>query len=185
MHAPAPPRTLDDAALARAVAAGAGREAEAEVYRRLFPRARLYGLAHLRDPHAAQDLAQQVLLMTLEALRAGRVQDPDKLASFVLGTCRMVVLEQRRGARRREALLAAYGEHDEAFQPPEPIGADKARLAGCLGGLAQRERSVLVLTFFAEKDADAVGRELGIAAGNVRVVRHRALARLRECMEAA
>jgi RNA polymerase sigma-70 factor (ECF subfamily) len=51
----------------------------------------------LRDPQAAADLAQQVLLMTIEKLRAGRLREPEKLASFVLGVCRFVVLNLRRG----------------------------------------------------------------------------------------
>jgi RNA polymerase sigma-70 factor (ECF subfamily) len=55
-------------------------------YRRLAPRVRLYGLRHLRDRHAAADLVQQVLLMTLERLRAGKVREPERIASFVLGT---------------------------------------------------------------------------------------------------
>ena len=40
----------------------------------------------------------------------------------------------------------------------------------------------MVLTFFADKPADEVGTELAISAGNVRVIRHRALARLRGCL---
>ena len=97
----APLDELDDGALARRVAAaGANHDAQAEgeLYRRLARRARLYGLRHLRDEQAAADLAQQVLLTTLERLRAGEVREPDKIASFVLGMCRMTVLEMRRGS---------------------------------------------------------------------------------------
>ena len=43
---------------------------------------------------------------------------------------------------------------------------------------------MVVLSFFADKQADEVGAELSISGGNVRVIRHRALARLRECMGA-
>ena len=102
---------LDDAALARRVAAAGGRvdsQAESELYRRLARRVRLYGLRHLRDAHAAADLVQQVLLTTLERLRAGEVREPEKIASFVLGMCRMTVLEIRRGTWRREALLEKW-----------------------------------------------------------------------------
>ena len=176
---------LDDGALARRVAE-AGRApdsaAEAELYRRLAPRVRLYGLRHLRDRQAAADLAQQVLLMTLERLRAGEVREPAKIASFVLGASRMTVIEMRRGTRRREALLETWGDAAEAFEAPEPLVLDPDRLAGCLGALSERERSVVVLTFFADKPADEVGTELAISAGNVRVIRHRALARLRGCL---
>ena len=175
---------LEDAELARRIAAAgaaADTAAETELYRRLAPRVRLYGLRHLRDPHAAHDLMQQVLLMTLERLRRGMLREPEKLASFVLGMCRMTVLEIRRGTWRREKLLEAYGG-TEAFDAPEPLVLNEARLAQCLEALAERERTVVALSFFADKDGDEVAEELGVSAGNVRVIRHRALARLRECM---
>ena len=178
---------LDDGALARRIAeAGATPDsaAEAEIYRRLGPRVLLYGMRHLRDRHAAADLAQQVLLMTLERLRAGEVREPERIASFVLGASRMTVLEIRRGTRRRETLLETWGDTAEVFEAPEPLALDPGRLAGCLEALSERERSVVVLSFFADKEADEVGADLAISGGNVRVIRHRALARLRECMGA-
>ncbi len=172
---------LEDAELARRIAAAGDAAAESALYRRLAPRVRLYGLRHLRDPHAAHDLAQQVLLMTLERLRKGEVREPEKLASFVLGISRMTVLEIRRGAWRRERLLEAYGG-TESYEAPEPYALNEDRLAKCLETLAERERTVVALTFFADKDGDEVARDLGVSAGNVRVIRHRALGRLRECM---
>jgi RNA polymerase sigma-70 factor (ECF subfamily) len=178
--------TLEDATLARRIAAaGAALDsaAETELYRRLAPRVRLYGLRHLRDRHAAHDLMQQVLLMTLEALRAGKLREPERIASFVLGMCRMVVLEIRRGTWRRETLLETYGNTAEAVEVPEPPALDADKLAGCLQALAERERTVVVQTFFADRSGDDVAKELGLSAGNVRVIRHRALARLRVCMD--
>lgn len=177
--------SLDDAALVRAITAAAptlDSQAEAELYRRLAPRVRLYGLRHLRDPHAANDLMQQILMMTLERLRAGKLREPEKLASYVLGMCRMVVLEIRRGAFRREGLLQVYGDATETAEVPEPRGLDAAQLSRCLPQLTVRERSVLVFSFFADKPADEVAAELGLEAGNTRVIRHRALLKLRECM---
>jgi len=177
---------LEDGALARRVAT-AGKipdsAAETELYRRLAPRVRLFGLRHLRESHAAADLVQQVLLMTLERLRAGEVREPERIASFVLGACRMTVLEWRRGTRRREALLEIWGGAEEAFEAPEPLVLDAERLAACLQSLSERERSVVVLTFFSDSPAEQVGADLGLTAGNARVVRHRALGRLRACMD--
>src|SRR5262249_11100646 len=54
--------------LARRIAAvspGRDRAAESALYGSLAPRVRLYGLRHLRDPAAADELAQDVLLMTI------------------------------------------------------------------------------------------------------------------------
>jgi len=120
--------------------------------------------------------------MTLERLRDGRLREPERIVSFVLGMCRMVVLEIRRGSWRREKLLATYGDTAEAVEPPEPLALDAHKLAACVEALAERERTVVVLTFFADKSGDEVARELGLTAGNVRVIRHRAIARLRGCM---
>ena len=181
---------LDDGALARRIAAAGmalDSAAEAELYRRLAPRVRLYGLRHLRDRQAAADLVQHALLLTIERLRAGALREPERIVSFVLGTCRMTVLEIRRGTRRRETLLETWGDMAEAFEAPESesLALDTDRLAGCLEALSERERLVVVLSFFAEKQADEVGAELAISSGNVRVIRHRALARMRECMGTA
>jgi RNA polymerase sigma-70 factor (ECF subfamily) len=142
---------------------------------------RLYGLRHLRDRHAAADLVQQVLMMTLERLRAGKLRDPERLASFVLGTCRMVVMDQRRGAARRGALLETYGVAEEAFEPEESRAFEREKLVACLAALSERERSVVIASFFEEESA----KELNLTAGNVRVIRHRALGKLRACMEGA
>jgi RNA polymerase sigma-70 factor (ECF subfamily) len=99
---------LSDADLAPRIAEG-DREAEAEMCRRMGPRIRLYGLRHLRSPSAADDLVQQVLLKVLEALRAACVREPEKIAHFVLGTCRMTVLDLRRSSQRQAELLTMFG----------------------------------------------------------------------------
>jgi RNA polymerase sigma-70 factor (ECF subfamily) len=180
--------TDDDAALARRIidcapARDAG--AEAEICRRLGPRIRLYGLKHLRNEAAAADLMQDVLVMVLQKLRAGAVRDPEQVASFVLGTARQRVIDGRRGGRRRIKILEAFPidltPTDE--DAPEPL--DTKRLGRCLSALPERERTVLVLTFYGDRSADAVAAELGVSSGNVRVIRHRGLDRLRGCMESA
>jgi RNA polymerase sigma-70 factor (ECF subfamily) len=56
-------------------------------------------------------------------------------------------------------------------------------LARCLAELDGRGRSVVFLSFNEGKAADEIGATLGTTAGNVRVVRHRAVAQLRRCMD--
>jgi RNA polymerase sigma-70 factor (ECF subfamily) len=184
MCSPDPDTPPDDAALARRVGQAApatDREAEAELCRRLGPRVRLYGLRHLGNEAAAADLMQQVMLTMIERLRAGGLREPERLASFVLGICRMVVLDLRRGQARRDRLLATYGE---ALSPPEapPPNLDHARLAQCLERLPERERTVLLLTFYDDLSADTLARELDLSPANIRVIRHRGLEHLRACV---
>lgn len=152
--------------------------------RRLAPRIRWYGLRHLRSPAAADDLVQNVLIKTLEALRAGRLRDGDRLAPFVLGISRMTVLDSRRTARRQEQLLETFGGV-LVPQPAEPQTVDSERLGRCVQALKERERSVVVMTFYDEHTAAESGRALGLSEVNVRVIRHRAIRQLRACLESA
>ena len=185
MPSPDPETPLDDAVLAQRAgqaAPEADREAEAELCRRMAPRVRLYGLRHLGSEAAAADLVQQVLLTMIERLRAGALREPHRLASFVFGICRMVVLDLRRGHVRRERLLETYGD---ALAPPEAPAPnlDQARLAQCLESLTERARTVLLLTFYDDMPAEQLARELAMSQANVRVIRHRGLERLRACMD--
>jgi RNA polymerase sigma-70 factor (ECF subfamily) len=151
----------------------------------MAPRVRLYGLRHLRDEHASDDLTQQVLITTLEALRAGRLREPEKLASFVLGMCRMTVLDLRRNAQRKERLLEQFGADLLAPVPLPMPNVDHEQLTRCVQNLKERERTVVVLTFYDEETGADVARFLGVSEANVRVIRHRAIHQLRDCMGVA
>jgi RNA polymerase sigma-70 factor (ECF subfamily) len=188
LDTPSPPADSPEAQAARRIAgapAGPARdEAEGQLYRLLAPRIRRYGLRHLRDAHAAADLAQHVMVLTIERLRDGALREPDRVLSFVLGTCRLTVMDQRRGERRREALLERHG--DLLLPEPEmPLAPrlDHRRVADCLDRLPERERAVLVMSFYDDQPSDAVGRQLGLTPGNVRVIRHRGIDKLRRCVE--
>jgi RNA polymerase sigma-70 factor, ECF subfamily len=172
-----------DADLARAIAAApsAASAEESELYRRFAYRVRLYGLKHLRDEAAAEDLAQQVLLVTIERLRAGEVQNPDEIGSFILGTSRLLADAARRKTRRRERLTAQFQVVDVYAEPAVPA-VDLDKVERCLDALAERDRRVLLLSFYAEKSAPEIARELGVTPTVIRVARHRALGRMRDCV---
>lgn len=169
----------------RRIGSGKDGEAEAELFRRMAPRIRLYGMRHLKNEDAAEDLVQQVMVTTLEALRAKQLREPEKLASFVLGTCRMTVVDQRRTAQRRERLMGMYGAE---LAPPagEPsAGLDYERLRLCVQSLRERERTVVLMTFFDERTGADLAGFMGVSEANVRVIRHRAIQQLRLCMGVA
>jgi RNA polymerase sigma-70 factor (ECF subfamily) len=146
----------DDATLARRIAAGdAG--AEAEFCRRFAARIRLFGRKRLRNDAAAADLVQDVLILALQKLRAGAVREPARIASFMLGTARQLVLDSRRNSGRRERILDEF--------PIDLLPLD--------------------MTFYDECPADVLGTQLGLNPGHVRVIRHRGLEHLRNCMNEA
>jgi RNA polymerase sigma-70 factor (ECF subfamily) len=125
------------------------------------------------------------LITALEALRAGRLRDPDRLTSFLLGTCRITVLDLRRNRQRKERLLEQFGaDYLAPVRPPTP-NLDQERLTQCVRRLKERERAVIVMTFYDEQTGADLARFLGISEANVRVIRHRAMDQLRGCMGVA
>jgi RNA polymerase sigma-70 factor (ECF subfamily) len=163
------------------------RAAEAELCRRFWPRARLYGLRHLRGVTEAEDLAQQAMEVMLSSLRRGRVDDLEVLDRYVLGVCRNVAHALRRSGERtaKAARRLALEPAPALEQPPEPPWGKQSleRLTFCLGGLSQREQRVVQLSFSEWQPSAEIAEQLGVAPGNVRVIRHRALRKLRECMD--
>jgi RNA polymerase sigma-70 factor, ECF subfamily len=143
----------------------------------------MYGQRHLRDDQAADELVQQVLLAVIEAARAGRIEQPDRIDAFVLGTARNISWDMRRadGRQRRVAARAGAGL-PEGWEPEWPR-VDRLRLEACLGKLGPRERTIVMMTFAEDRSADDIGSALQLTPGNVRVIRHRALAQLQSCVE--
>jgi RNA polymerase sigma-70 factor (ECF subfamily) len=173
---------LTDGELARRIAApGPARAEEGELYARFARRVQLYGLRHLGDEAAAADLVQDVLALVIARLRQGKVREPERVGSFVLGTARTMSRDVRRGQRRRsDRERQAALEVETQVGPVDPLPAE--RMDGCLAALGERERSVVVMSLCSGHTAPEIGEALGMSAGNVRVVRHRALSKLRTCM---
>jgi RNA polymerase sigma-70 factor, ECF subfamily len=71
--------------------------------------------------------------------------------------------------------------------PDEPAmpQLDGDRLTQCMQSLKERERSVIVCTFYDEQTSATTASSLGLSEANVRVIRHRAIRQLRACMEAS
>jgi RNA polymerase sigma-70 factor (ECF subfamily) len=171
-----------DGELARTIAAGGtdAPAAEAELCRRFAPRIRLYGLRHLRADDRAADLVQAVLMAVLQAARAGRIADPERVARFVLGTSRNVA-QRMRETDGRTAGDAALAEIPAPASDHEPV--DIAALVRCMAALDDRSRQVVMLSFNEERPSDEIAVLLATSPVNVRVLRHRAIAALRHCLD--
>jgi len=180
----------ETSAIALVRRAGAGdRQAESALCRRFEAAVCLFARRRLRTQEAVDEFTQDVMLLLIEALRAGRVEDPARLGGFVLGICRNVALDRVRQKERREALWALYGAQLAA--PPAPAPGDQMsgdvsyeviHLEDCLSQLPQRSRDVVRLAYAEARSAEEIAGALGTTAVNARVMRHRALQALRSCM---
>jgi len=175
---------LADADLALRIAAAGdhpARDEEAELCRRYGRRLVAFGRRRLGSEDAGRDLAQEALVVTIERLRAGRVREPERIGAFILGVAR--TLAGRR--RARDARLAPIDAADRdlvasSVASPDPIA--RTRVRGCLEELAEKQRAVVLLTFYAEQSSGDIAASLGLSSENVRVIRHRGVARLRDCL---
>jgi RNA polymerase sigma-70 factor (ECF subfamily) len=104
---------------------------------------------------------------------------PDAELGWLIGVARRVVLNQRRGERRLEALRARLSaRHDAAaLDPSELIADDELRAA--LRTLAVRDREALLLTTWFDLSPTAAAAAVGITPSAFRMRLARARRRLR------
>ncbi len=169
------------ASLARAVADDVDRSrAEAALAEHFLPIVRLYGRRHL-GAVAAEDLAQETVSAVIVALRARKVTNLEDVGGFVHGVARNKVREAKRA---KDLARRVDGEPPEEAGPHEPVLVGfRMHLFFCLAQLTESARQVLMRTYFYDEDAGEVGAALRLGAGNVRVIRHRALEALRRCLQ--
>jgi len=174
----------EEHAEALAIRAGTGDlAAERELCVRLGPAVRAFARRRLHGRAAVEDFVQDVMLLFVEALRGGRIEDPARAGAFALGICRNLARDRARARdRRRDAIERLY-DAPELVLPWEPVLFERARLEDCLSQLTQRARGVLRHSFGDESSDAEIAAVLAITAANVRVIRHRSLAALRECVE--
>ena len=160
------------------------RLAEEALCRRFAPAVRAFARRRLRGADAIEEFAQDVLLLMVEALREGRVEQAERFGGFVLGICRNLAFDRARQRERREALWQTYGVALQAVSVDaiESETYEIAHLEDCLCQLSKRARDLLWLGYAEARGHEEVAAALAISASNARVLRHRTLASLRECM---
>lgn len=166
-------------------AAGRGeRRAEEVLCQRFAPVVRAFARRRLRGRDAVEEFTQDALLLMVEALREARVEQPERIGGFVLGICRTLAFDRARQRERREALWQTYGTTLQAISVEtaarEPY--EVAHLEDCLSQLSKRARDLLRLGYVEARAHEEVAAALAISPANARVLRHRTLASLRDCM---
>ncbi|GAB2689362.1 SigE family RNA polymerase sigma factor [Thalassiella azotivora] len=127
------------------------------------------------DRHTAEDLVQEALVRTY--VRWSRVRRGEELAYTRRILTNLSVDGWRR--RRREHLP---GDVPEAAASSGGVPTVDARdeVVRALASLTPRERSVVVLRYYADLTEQQVAADLGVSVGTVKSTASRALARLRQ-----
>ena len=165
-------------------AASGDRAAEAVLCTRYLPAVRTFARRRLRGSDAVDEFVQDVLLVFIEALRRGAIEDPDRVGGFVLGICRNVAFDRAKQRERRTSLWEMYGADLAPVTADEPTFAsyETMHLEDCISQLSLRAREVLRLSFAEARSHEEVATALDVSEANARVLRHRTLQALRDCM---
>lgn len=139
----------------------------------------------------AFDAVQEAFQRYLTLPQAEAVADPEAARKLLVTITR----NEARNRRRRHAVARPHVRDDErlaALAADVPnveqllvTAEEHMRLRGCVRSLAEVQRTVVTLRMLEEASTEEVARQLGLSAGHVAVLLHRAKASLAACMTAA
>jgi RNA polymerase sigma-70 factor (ECF subfamily) len=153
-------------------------------------RSDLVGLARAEglSPEDAVDCLQEGLCALLDAAGRGRLPEAQEEWSGILAG---MVRNAARNGRRRHFRSRPHDSLDDHPLPAEDApSADEliaraeshVRLRECVEELCEIQRAVVTLRMLEEQPGEDVAHALGITAGHVAVLLHRAKLALRACM---
>lgn len=150
-----------------------------DFYREMYPRLWAFLVRTTREPALAQELAQESFVRLLGSRGAALPADQRRAYLFrIAGN-----LARDAGRRRARERTSPFenAQDPAAPEPAEPMGR---RAAHALSGLSERERKLLWLAHVEGFAHAEIARLLGLTAGSVRVLLHRARRRFRDLFDA-
>ena len=166
-------------------AAKAGDQAAlSELYQTYFPRLYRYILARTGNTYDAEDLTEEVFMRVLEAIKRFQHREAP-FSAWLFRIAHNAVISQRRKetARGRSSQLNDGMPIDSAG--PEELVESRVALSEVMQAakkLPDAQRQVISLRFAAGLTVAETARAMGKGEGNVKVIQHKAIAKLREMM---
>ncbi len=134
--------------------------------------------SRLNSPQAIEDVRQETFARFFTALRAGKIQQPERLGSFVNSMCNNVLLEHYRSGARNDSLDDEDGRDIPAkgMDLVNALAAQQTekKVREIIEQLPERDRRLLREIFLEEREKDDVCRDFGVNREYLRVLLHRA-----------
>jgi RNA polymerase sigma-70 factor, ECF subfamily len=159
-------------------------KALSELYLLYFPRVYRYILARTGNTYDAEDLAEEVFMRVLEAIDRFQWREAP-FSAWLFRIAHNAVISQRRKdtARGKTAPLLDGIPVDSAG--PEDLVEHRLVLNEVMAAaqrLPEAQRQVIALRFGAGLTVAETARAMNKGEGNVKVIQHKAIAKLREMM---
>jgi len=175
-----------DADVAELVARAVQRDPDAfaGLYDRNLEAIYRYLLFRVRNPADAEDLTEQVFLRAWQSIGSYKPTGRP-FSAWLYSIARNLAIDFFRAARPETALpenaLAPAGFAEPEVVLDQALAVDRFHTA--LGRLTDDQQQVIVLRLIEGLSYDEVANTMNKSAGAIRVIQHRALARLRQLME--
>ena len=154
------------------------RDAQLEaIFRTQFADLYRYIYRQVYNALVAEDLTSAVFLKALRWLQESR--SPESVKGWLYATARSVIADYWHEHAQFNLLPLEVAEEMPmlAAESNEQMRPLQERIQRLLGGLSDRERSILTLRYFQGYSAAEIGQALGLSANHVRVLQLRALRR--------
>ena len=139
-----------------------------------------------RDSLTAEDLCQETFRIVLERLRRRRLATPEKLAPFIIGVGRKLLLAHRRAASQLRVRSGGLEEVEDAMPTPldQTVCQEEQRLLrqAIQSLAAMRDRELLTRCYLLDQDKDEVCQALGLDRKQLNKAISRARSRLRKLL---
>lgn len=140
------------------------------------------------DPELALDLCQDTFRIAIEKLRAGPLNEPERLAGYLRGVAVNLVVGLERKTARRATTPDSDKVEATADRGPGPFDDVSSRQVGdavrrLLAELrTPRDREILTRLYLEEDDKESICRDLGIDSTHFNRVLYRAKQRFRDLL---
>lgn len=132
------------------------------------------------DPEAARELADDVMMAAICALRNGKVRDKQRLGAFIYGTAEILINNFLRSRARRPILSQLPDDlPDPDGSEILESGSDFDHIRRCFEGLNPQDRQVLQFLFVDGIRPKEIAERIGLTENVIRQRKRRALKHLK------
>jgi RNA polymerase sigma factor (sigma-70 family) len=156
--------------------------AEDEIFRQFSDRVRMFVGVRTRDAELARDLAQEIMIHVLTALRRGQLRELDRVGAFIYGTARNVVNNHFRTGGREQTEELPLDLATPAPTPADQFEANERHglMRRALARLDRGDSQILLMTLVDGLKPGEIAYQLGLTSEVVRARKSRALKRIME-----
>jgi len=155
-----------------------------ELYLTYFPRVYRYILARTGNSHDAEDLAEEVFMRMLEAIERFQWREAP-FSAWLFRIAHNAVISQRRRETSRGKSSPLNDSLPVDAAGPDELVENRVALNEVMAAaqkLPDAQRQVIGLRFGAGLSVAETAQAMGKGEGNVKVIQHKAIVKLREMM---